>query len=101
MVGAERIVRGDGDADGAVDGGELFDGEHVVDVAEARAAVLGRKDDAEQAHGAELLDCVDRELAGLVPGSDVGRDLARGKVADLAAEMFLIFGEDEGVQTFD
>ena len=67
VVGAEGIVCGDDDADGAVDGGEFFDGEHVVDVAEAGAAVLGREDDAEQAHCAELLHDVEGELAGFVP----------------------------------
>ena len=101
MIGAERIVRGDGDADGAVDGGELFDGEHVIDVAEARAAVLGREDDAEQAHGAELFDDGEGELAGFVPGHDVGGDFARGKVANLAAQMLLILGEDEGIEALD
>ena len=43
VVGAERIVRGHGEADRAVDGGEFFDGKHVVHVAEARAAVLRRE----------------------------------------------------------
>ena len=43
MVRAERIVRCDDDADRSVDGGKLFDGEHVVCVAEAGAAVFGGK----------------------------------------------------------
>ncbi len=96
VVGAEGIVRGNDDTDGAVDGGELFDGEHVVDVAEACAAVFGREDDAEEAHLAELLDDIHGELGSLVPAEDVGGDFAGGKVADFAAEGLLVFGEGEG-----
>ena len=96
VVGAERIVRGDDDADGAIDGGELFDGEHVVDVAEAGAAVFGREDDAEEAHLAELFDDVVGEFGGFVPAEDVGGDFAGGEVANFAAEGFLVFGEGEG-----
>jgi hypothetical protein len=40
------------------------------------------------------------KLAGLVPGGDVRGDLAGGEVADLAAEMLLLLGEDEGVEGF-
>ena len=98
VIGAERIVGGDGEADGAVDGGEFFDGQRVIDVAEACAAVLRREDDAEQAHCAELLDGGDGELAGLVPRRDVGCDLARGEVADLAAQVFLFFSQYEWVE---
>ncbi len=100
VVGAERVVRGDGDAYGSVNGGELFHGEDVVYVAEVRAAELGGKDDAEQAHGAELPDDGERELAGFVPSEDVGRDFAGGKVADGLAELLLLFGKDEGIKAF-
>ena len=40
------------------------------------------------------------EFAGLVPGHDVGRNLARGKVANLAPEMLLLFGQHERIQAF-
>ena len=56
VIGAKRIVRGDDDADGAIDARKLFDGDNVLDVAESRAAVFLRENHAEQAHVGELGD---------------------------------------------
>ena len=88
-------MRGDDDADRTIDGGELFDGEHVIGVAEACPAEFRRENDAEEAHLAELAHHVVGEFGSFVPAEDVGGDLASGEVADLAAQLFLVFGEGE------
>ena len=54
VIGAERIVRGNEKADGAIDAREFFDDGGVFDVAEAGAAVLLRENNAHQAHFGEL-----------------------------------------------
>ena len=100
MIRAQRIVRRDNDADRAINRGQFLDRENVIDVAEARAAILRREDDAEQAHLAELLHHVERKLAGLVPLHHVGRDLSRGKFANLATKLLLLLGQYEGIQAF-
>ena len=43
VIAAQRIVRGDDDADAAVDARKLFDRDDVLDVAEAGSAVLARE----------------------------------------------------------
>jgi hypothetical protein len=98
VVGTERIVRRDDDADGSIDGGELFDSHHVIGVAKAGTTVLFRKDDAHQPHFAELLDDGRGKFADLVPLHDVRRNFAGGKLADDIAQLFLITGELEGVR---
>ncbi len=54
VVGAKRIVRGDDEADRAVDARELFDGDDVFDVAEAGAAVFLGEDDAQKPEFGQL-----------------------------------------------
>jgi len=56
VIRAERVVGRDDEPDGAVDPSQLFDHHHVLDVAEARAAVFFWKNDSEQSHLAELRD---------------------------------------------
>ena len=56
VIGAEGIVGGNREADGAVDRGKLFDGLNIIYVAEARAAVLWRKNNAQQTHRSQLFD---------------------------------------------
>ena len=46
VVGAERIVGRDGEPDGTVDARELFNHRGVFDVAQPRAAIFLRKNDA-------------------------------------------------------
>jgi hypothetical protein len=95
VVGAQRGVRGDDEADRAIHAGELLDGEHVLDVAETRAAQRLRQDHPQQAHRSQLLHNVVGKVAGLVPARDVGRDLALGEAAHLAPQLLLILGQSE------
>src|SRR5947209_20310062 len=81
VIAAERIMRGYDDANGAVDARELLDGNDVLDVTEARAAVLLGQNHAEKAHFREVGDDVPRELGGFVPFHDVRNDLALGQLA--------------------
>ena len=91
-------MRGYRDSDGTIHGRQLFDGQHIVDVTQACSAVFWRKDDAQQSHGAELLHYRHRELTGFIPCHHIGSDFARGKLADLAAKMFLVFRQDEWIK---
>ena len=95
MVRAQRSVRRDDDADRAVHAREFFDGGDVFDVAHAGAAVLGRKDNAQQAEFAEFLDRRQREFAGFVPLHDVGSDFALGKFAHTFLQLKLFVVELE------
>ena len=81
VVGAERIVRGDDEADGAVDARELFDGDDVFDVAEAGAAVFLGEDDAQKPELRQLGNELERETRGLVPLHDVRGDFGLGEIA--------------------
>ena len=98
VVGSERVVRGDREADRSVDGREFLDGKNVINVAETGAAISGRDDDAQQTHAGKFLDHFEGELARFVPGRDVRRDFARGEGANFAAKVLLVFSEDEGVE---
>src|SRR5579862_5111947 len=95
VVRAERVVRGDNDADRAVHAREFFDGNHVFDVAEASAAVFFRENDAEQAHFGKLGNDFDGKARGFVPHHDMRGDFAFGEFADAAAELLLFVGELE------
>jgi hypothetical protein len=79
MVGAEGVVRGHGNAHGTIDAGEFFNGDYVLHVAKAGAAVFGGKDDAQHAHAAEFLDGLKREVIGFIPLHHVGQDFALGE----------------------
>ncbi len=95
VIRAERIVRGDNDANGSVYAGKLFDGDDVLDVAEASATVLLGKNDAEEAHFGELRHDFEREMGDFIPLHDVRRDFAFGKFADAFAELLLLIGKGE------
>src|SRR5205823_5752063 len=56
VVGTQRVVRGDADAHRGVDARQLGDDDDVLDIAQARAAVLLREEDAEEAELAGLPD---------------------------------------------
>ena len=84
---------GDDDADRAIDARELLDGEDVLDVAEAGAAVFVGKDAAHESQLAELPDGFEGKVRGFVPLLHVGGDLAGGKVAHHALELELFLGE--------
>ena len=100
VVGAQRVVRRNDDADRAVHSREFFNRQNIIDIAETRAAILRREDDAQQAHLAKLLHDLSREFAGLVPLHHVGRNLARGEIANLATKMFLLLRQHKGIQAW-
>ncbi len=54
VIGAERIVRGDDQADGRIDARELLDDDGVIDVAEPGAAQFLRENRAQEAELARL-----------------------------------------------
>ena len=93
VIGAKRIVRRDDDADGAVHAGKFFDGDDIFDIAEPRAAVFFRENDAEQAELREFRDNFLREMRGFVPLHDVRSDFGFGEFADGAAKLLLFVGE--------
>ena len=95
MTGAQRIVRGDGQSDAAVDDAELLDDVDVVDIRQPRASVLLRKDRAEHPELAELFDDVGRKRLRLVPLHDVRLDFALGKIFDGLLDLNLFFGKTE------
>ncbi len=95
VIRAERVVGRDDEPDGAVDPSQLFDHRHVLDVAEARAAVFFWKNDSEQSHLAELRDQFGRKTRGFIPLHHVGSDFGFGKFADAAPEVLLFVGEGE------
>ena len=101
MICPQRIVSGDNDAHRPIHGGQFFNREHIIDIAETGSAIFRRKDHAQQPHRAQLLHGRGRKLAGLVPGHDVGRNLARRKLANLPSQMLLLLVQHEGVQVFD
>jgi len=86
-------VRGDDDADRAVNARELFNGDDVFDVTQTRAAVLFRENDAEQAHFREFGHDFNGKVRGFIPLQDVRGDFALGEFTDAAAELLLLVGE--------
>ena len=88
-------MRGDDDADRAVDARKFFDGDDVFDVAEACAAILFRENDAEQAHLGELGHDFSGKVGDFVPLHDVRSDFAFGEFANAAAELLLFIGKGE------
>ena len=73
VIGAERIVRRDDDADRAVHARELFDDDGVLDVAHSRAAILLRENHAEKTHFGQLGNKFGGKLRGFVPLHYVGQ----------------------------
>ncbi len=93
VVGAERIVRGDDDADRAVHARQFLDDDGVFEVAHSRAAILLRENYAEETHFGELGNDFRGECRGFVPFHYVGGDFAFGEFADGAAKVLLLVGE--------
>src|SRR5438045_9518114 len=91
VVRAERIVRGYGDADRAVNARKLLDDCDVLDVTHPRAAVLFGEDDAHEALLGELRRKLRGEVLRLVPLAHVRRDLAFGELAHAHLYLPLIF----------
>ena len=90
-------MRGHDNPDGAIDGRKLFHGQRVVHIAQTGAAQFYREDHAHQAHRAQLLHHLQRELAGFVPAQDIGSDFARGEIANLLAQLLLVLGQCKGM----
>ena len=95
VVGAERIVRGHDESDGAIDARELLDGDGVFDITESGAAVSFRKDDAEQAEIGQLGQQLRGKLRGFIPFHDVRSDFRLREIAHGALELLLFVGEGE------
>ena len=93
VVAAQRVVRRDADADRGVDLGQLGDDDHVLDVAEAGAAVLLGEDDAEEAELARLGDDLAGELLALVDLVDDRIDLAAGELPRGLLDGALLVGQ--------
>src|SRR6185437_15859826 len=100
VIGAERIVGGDDDANRAIYAGKLLDDNGVFEVAHARAAIFFRENDAEKAHLGELGNNFRGELGGFVPLHHMRGDFRLGEFADGAAEVLLFVGEREFHNTF-
>src|SRR5262249_25844553 len=95
VVGAERVVRGDDDANRSVHARQFFDGDDVFDIAEAGAAILFRENYAQQAHFRELGHDFAGKVRHFVPLHDVRSDFAFGKFTNTAAELLLFVGQRE------
>ena len=83
-------MRGDDDADGTIHARKLFDDDGVLDVTQARAAVLFREDGAHVAKLPELLDDFEREGLSFIPLHDVRRDLGGGEFPHFASQLNLL-----------
>jgi len=93
VIGAERIVRRDDQADGAIDAGEFFDGDHIFGVAEARATIGLWKNHSEQAHFGKLRNDLRGKTRGFVPLHYMRKDFGCGKIAHAAAQLLLLIGK--------
>ena len=88
-------MRGHDESHGAIDARELLDGDGVFDVAESRAAVRFREDDAQQAEIGQLGNDFEGKVRGFVPLHDVRSDFRLGEIAHGALELVLLVGEGE------
>ena len=95
VAGAQRIVRGHGEADPAVDDGELLDDVDVVDVRQTGAAVLLGENRAQHPELTELLHHLGRKGLGLIPLHHVRLDFALREILDALLDLNLFFGEAE------
>src|SRR6185295_7276239 len=93
VVRAQRVVRGDADAHRGIDARKLRDDDDVFDVAEPGAAVLLRKDDAEEAQLPRLRHHLARELLALVDLVDERVHLAAGELPRGLLNGALLLGE--------
>src|SRR5437879_3106477 len=82
-------MRSDNDPDGAVHAGQLLDEDGVLDIAEAGAAELLRKNRAHISELAELADRLQRKLLRLVPLHHMRRDLRFRKFAHCVTKLNL------------
>src|SRR5215510_7161258 len=71
MAGAERIMRGYGNADRAINPRQFFHNGDVFGVAEAGAAILTWNEDTQKTKLSEFFEDVDRKDLPLVPLHDV------------------------------
>jgi len=86
-------VRGNRKGDRCVYRRQFFDHNYIFRVAEACAAVLFGKDDAEQAEVAHLGDKFGGPVRGLVPFHDMRSDFRLREFANGAAQLVLFVGE--------
>ena len=82
-------MRGNEEADRAIDTGEFFDDGGVFDVAEAGTAVFLREDDTHEAHFGEFGEKFGGKVGDFVPLHNVGSDFAFGKFADTCGGGFV------------
>src|SRR5882724_11006585 len=83
-------MRRDDDAYGPVDARKLFDGDRILYVAEAGAAILLGKNHAEQPHFGELRHDFQREVRGFVPFHDMRSDFAFSESANRFTKLLLL-----------
>ncbi len=103
VLGAELEDRVRPEADAGLDrdrhrlvhAAELFEGDAERREVGTTAAVLGRKDQAEEAEVTHREHGVDRKLVRAIPGLDVRRDLGLGEVADDLPERLLLVAQLE------
>ncbi len=93
MIGAERSVGGDDEADGGIDAREFLDDDGVIDVAEARAAEVFRKKRAHEAQLAGMFDGFERKDLIFIPLEDVRGDFRFREFAYRLAKLNLFGGE--------
>ena len=92
VIGAKRIMGGDDDGHRTVDAGQFFDGDGVLDVTEAGAAVFLWKNYAEQAEIGQRGNNFLRKVGSFIPLHDVRKDLGFSEFADRAAKLLLFVG---------
>ena len=95
VVRAQTVVRGDRDADRAVDPRQLFHDEGVLHVAQAGPTVFLRKENAQQAQLSGLIQELAREFLRLVELHHVRTNLGFGELPHGLAQQLLFLGEFE------
>src|SRR5262245_1479338 len=93
VIRAERIVRGEGQADRAVDARDLFDYRGVFHIPHPRAAVFFGKEHAHQPKLAHLCENLARQTLGLVPLHHMRFDLRFGKFTNRTFDLQLLIGQ--------
>ena len=87
----QRGCYGEGHGQGGVNLRDLLDGQSVLHVAQALAAIFLFIGQADEAHAAQIFIQAAVILAGLVPLQDLGCDLFLGKVAGHLLDGKLLF----------
>src|SRR5262245_23030671 len=93
VIRAERIVRGERQADRPVDARDLFDYRGVFHIPHPRAAVLFGKEHAHQPKLAHLCENLARQSLGLVPLHHVRFDLRFGEFTNRTFDLQLLLGQ--------